>query len=93
MRHKKKALHPRAKLLPWQEAVGTVESVETFRDNVVISIFTGGGFSLSIPTNELTEGGVNLVQLKGRKISILRTDDEYILKQSKLDDDTRSKVL
>ncbi len=93
MGHKEKVLRPRAKLLPWEEAVGTVESVETFRNNVVISIFTGGGFSLEIPLNELMKGGVNLVQLKGRKISILRTDDGYILKQSKLDDDTRSKVL
>jgi hypothetical protein len=100
MSHKEQVLHLHAKLQPWQEAIGTVKSIETFMDNVVISIFTGGGFNLArtrrhiaveIPLIELVKGNLDLVQLIGQNISILRTDESYIL-QSKPDDDTRSKV-
>ena len=80
-----------APLRPWQEVVGTLDGVETYAGRVVLRISLIRRIGLEIPHNELMESVGRLVQLKGRKISILRTDEDYIL-QSKPDDDTRSTV-
>ena len=79
-------------LYPWHEVIGTVDRVETYEERVILRISLSRHISLEIPLNELMKEGVNLAQLKGRNISILRTDEEYILKQSNLDEDTRSEV-
>ena len=79
------------RLQPWQEVVGTVDGVETYAGRVVLRISLIRRIGLEIPLNELIEGGVNLVQLKGRKISILRTDKGYLL-QCKPDNNTGSKI-
>ena len=77
---------------PWEEVVGIMDSVETHEERVVLRISSIRQITVDIPLNELMTDGVKLEQLKGRKIAILRTDEQYILKQSKLDEDTRSKV-
>ena len=77
---------------PWEEVVGTLDRVEKHEERVVLRILSIRQITVNIPLNELMTDGVKLEQLKGRKISILRTDKQYILKQSKLDEDTRSKV-
>ena len=66
-------------LRPWQEVVGTVDDIETYEERVVINILTSRRISLEIPFNELMEDGVNLVQLTGQQVSILRTDTGYLL--------------
>ena len=78
-------------LHPWREAVGTVDGVEIYEERGVLRITLSKRISLEIPLNELMEDGVNLVQLKGRKISILRTDQYYLL-QCKPDNNTVSNV-
>jgi len=79
------------RLGPWEEVVGILDSVETHEERGVLRITLIRRIGLEIPLNEMTESVGRLVQLKGQKISILRTDEDYIL-QSKPDDDTRSKV-
>ncbi len=79
-------------LHPWHEVLGTVDRVEIYEEKVVLRISSIRRIVLEIPLDELMKEGVNLAQLKGRNISILRTDEEYILKQSNLDEDTRSEV-
>jgi len=81
-----------AQLRPWQEVVGTVDGVETYAGRVVLRISLIRRIGLEIPLNELMEGGVDLVQLTGQKISLLRTDKDYILKQSEPDGDIGSKA-
>ena len=81
-----------ARLRPWQEVVGTVDGVEALMESVVINISLIRRISLEIPINELKEYDVSLEQLIGQRISILRTDKDYILKQSNQNDDTGSKV-
>jgi hypothetical protein len=80
-------------LHPWQEVVGTVDGVEAYEERGVIRISLIRCISLEIPLNELMEGSVYLVQLTGQKISILRTDKDYILKYSEPDGDIGSKAL
>ena len=79
-------------LRPWLEAIGIVDSVETFNGSAIIRILLTRCIRLEIPIDELMTDGVKLEQLKGQKISILRTDEEYILKQSEPDGDIGSKV-
>ena len=78
-------------LHPWQEVFGIVDGVETHEERGVLRITLIRRIGLEIPLNELMEGGVNLVQLKGRKISILRTNNDYLL-QCKPDNNTGSKA-
>lgn len=78
-------------LRPWQEVVGTVDGVEIHEERGVFRISLIRRIDLEIPLNELKDDCVNLVQL-GQKITILRTDEAYILKLSKQDDDTKSKA-
>ena len=80
-------------LHPWQEIVGTMNKVETHEEKGVLRISLTRHFSLEIPINELIEGSVNLAQLEGQKVSVLRTNEAYILKLSEQDDDTKSKLL
>ena len=82
-----------ARLGPWEEIVGILDSVETHEERGIIRVSLIRRIGLEIPLDEFREGGVKLEQLKGRKISILRTDEEYILKQSEPDGDIGSKVL
>ena len=79
-------------LHPWQEVVGTVDSVEKFEKRGVLRISLIRCISLEIPFIDLRERSVNLVLLTGQKISILRTDHDYILKQSEPDGDIGSKA-
>ena len=79
------------RLGPWEEIVSILDSVETHEERGVLRITLIRRIGLEIPLYEMTESVGRLVQLKGQKISILRTDEDYIL-QSKPDDDTRSKV-
>lgn len=81
----------RVRLGLWEEVVGILDSVEIHGERGVLRISFIRRIGLEIPLNEMMESVGRLVQLKGRKISILRTDEDYIL-QSKPDDDTRSKV-
>ncbi len=66
------------RLGPWEEVVGIVDSIETHEERGVIRILLIKRVGVEIPLNELMEGGGSLEQLKGRKISILRTDSGYI---------------
>jgi hypothetical protein len=79
-------------LHPWHEVVGTVDSVETYEESVVINISTRRRVSLEIPLNKLKVYDVKLEHLVGQRISILRTDHDYALNTSSQDDDTGSKV-
>ena len=79
-------------LRPWHEVIGTVDSVETYKESVVINIFTSRRVSLEIPINKLKVYDVSLEQLVGQRISILRTDNDYALNTSSQDDDTGSKA-
>jgi hypothetical protein len=79
-------------LHPWYEVVGTVDRVEIYEEKVVLRISSIRRIVLEIPLDELMEDGVNLVHLRGRKISILRTEKEYILKHSEPDGDIGSKA-
>jgi len=79
-------------LSPWQEVIGTVDRVETNKKSVVISISSRSHLSLEIPLIEFNEAFVNLGQLTGQRISILRTDKGYVLKPSRYDYNTESKV-
>jgi hypothetical protein len=78
---------------PWYEVVGTVDRVEIFEEKVVLRISSIRRIALEIPLDELMENGLNLAQLKGLKITILRTNESYILKLIKQDDDSKSKAL
>ena len=69
-----------------------MDGVEIHEERGVLRITLSKRISLEIPLNELMEDGVNLVHLRGRKISILRTEKEYILKHSEPDDDIGSKA-
>ena len=80
------------RLRQWQEVVGTVDGVEAFKESVVINISLIRRISLEIPTNELNECDVSLEQLVGRRISILRTDEGYVLNSNSQSDDIGSKV-
>ena len=80
-------------LHPWHEVVGTVDRVEIYEEKVVLRISSIRRIVLKIPLDELMENGLNLAQLKGLQITILRTNEAYILKLSKKDDDTKSKAL
>ena len=86
MRTEKFILHP------WQEVVGTVDGVETHEERGILRITLIRRIGVEIPLNELVVGGVNLVQLKGRKISILRTNKDYILTYSEPDGDIGSQA-
>lgn len=80
-------------LRPWQEIIGTVDDVETYKEIAVIRISSRRRVSLEIPINELKECNMSLEQLIGQNISILRTGKDYILKQSEPDGDIGSKAL
>jgi len=80
------------RLGPWEEVVGILDSVETHEERGVLRITLIRRIGLEIPLNEMTESVGRLVQLKGRKISILRTNKDYLLKQSEPDGDIGSKV-
>jgi len=80
------------RLRPWQEVVGIVDGVEAFKESIVINISLIRRISLEIPTNELKECDVSLERLVGRRISILRTDEGYVLNSNSQNDDTGSKV-
>lgn len=80
------------RLRPWVEVVGMLDRVETYEERVVLRISSINRIALEIPLNELMKKGLDLVQLTGQNICILRTDKDYILKQSKPYRDTRSEV-
>jgi hypothetical protein len=80
-------------LHPWHEVVGTVDSVENYEEKVVLRISSIRRIALEIPLDELMENDLNLAQLKGLQITILRTNEAYILKLSKQDGDSKSKAL
>ena len=79
-------------LRPWQEIIGTVDDVETYKEIAVIRISSRRRVSLEIPINELKECDMSLEQLIGQRISILRTDNDFVMNTSSQDDDPMSTV-
>ena len=79
-------------LHPWHEVVGKLDRVEKLEERVICRISSIRQIVVEIPLNELVKGDLDLVQLIGQNISILRTGKDYILKQSKLDSDIGSKA-
>jgi hypothetical protein len=79
-------------LHPWHEVIGTVDSVETYEESVVINILTSRRVSLEISITKLKVYDVNLEQLVGQRISILRTDNDYVLNTSSPDNVIGSKA-
>ena len=85
-------LEERLILHPWEEVVGTVDDVETYKEIAVIRISSRRRVSLEIPINELKECDMSLEQLIGQRISILRTDNDFVMNTSSQDDDPLSTV-
>jgi hypothetical protein len=79
-------------LRPWQEVVGTVDGFETYKEITVIRILSSRQFNLAIPMHELKECDVNLEKLVGQRISLLRTNNGYLLEMNSQTDDSQSTV-
>ncbi len=74
-------------LRPWQEVIGMVDGVEIYKEIAIIRISSRKRVSLEIPINELKECDMSLEQLIGQRISILRTDNDFVINTSSQDDD------